>query len=271
MKLSIYSSWFNVEKMRFAWRETLSNWVEFLQNYGEIVIAVNKSEDNSSDLIRSYVAQLTNTSRVEILVIDIDIPYTNPEFDGMGKAAALDACTGDYCILLDCDERLPRGQKKAWQEAATTLQQNAYLDALMIPVVDLIGDERHYKSIGTKWYLHVNSKLLTRGVFSGGYRPDGTIDVTKSDTCELIYKESKELARAAGLLAPLPHYLLAGYLESGQTPYVLHYGWLDKEQRLRQSEFWRPVWANRNGTEVQTESTLAELDKIPKFRHNLPT
>ena len=271
--ITIYTSIFSVERMRFKWREALQNWFQFLDGSGEIVIAINTSDDKTPELVRAFCDRLateTPHSQTKFKIVDVEIPYTDPAFDGKGKAAALSHATQPFAILLDIDEFLVPSQRKMWLRLAAELQNRRNFHAFLVPVVDLVQDERHFKGIGSKFYLHRTSPNITRGVFKGGYREDGTIDVTKSDSTELICADSQELARSQFLFDPnLPDFLKIGILESGETPYVLHYGWIDKEQRLRQSDFWRPVWALRNGSEVKTESSLADLEKLPKFRHNL--
>lgn len=273
MSFSIYSQWFNIEKSGFKWRETLDNWVEFLgTDHNQIVIAVNKSEDDTAALVRKYLKEIVDVrSHLKADVIDIDIPYTDPAFDGKGKAAALAACTEPYCILLDADEVLYPNQRAEWLKLAIELEHHPNFDAFFIPVVDIIQDDQHYKGIGSKFYLHRNSSNITRGVWAGGKREDGTIDITKSDTTELIYKDTGQLVRAHPLLMQgLPPYIIMAQLESGVVPMVIHLGWKNLEQRLKQSAFWEPVWSNRDGKPVKTERTLEELEKIPKYRHMLP-
>lgn len=273
--ITIYTQLFNAERMRFKWREAIQNWFQFLDGTGEIVIAVNTSDDKTPELVRAFCDRLateTPHSQTKFNVVDISIPYTDPEFDGKGKAAALSCATQPFAILLDIDEFLVPSQKKIWLKLIAELRNRNNVDAFLVPTVDLVQDEEHYKSIGAKFYLHKTGPNITRGVFKGGYRADGSIDVTRSDTTELIFADSRELVRAQFLIDPnLPSYLKLGILESGETPYVLHYGWIDKEQRIRQSDFWRPVWAARNNGEVKTESSIKELEKLPKLLHNLQT
>lgn len=275
MSLSIYTSFYNVVKMTYSWKECLTNWLAFLNGSGQIVIAVNTSEDDTSKVVREWVKSFKvshPTNHTSIDVIDAEIPYTDPEFDGKLKALALSHCKEPFCILLDCDERILPTQRLQWMKLAQELEKNPQIDAMFIPVVDLFRDESSFKSVGQKWYIHKNRPFLTRGVVNFARKPDGTIDHTKSDTCELIYKESGDLARTASIMMPnLPDFLKMGQLDSGHVPFVVHLGWLDKEQRIKQSKFWQPVWSARAGQEVKTESTIEELDKIKAMRHILPS
>lgn len=270
----IASHWFNVERMRFPWRQTLANWVDFLATGpAQIVIAVNTSDDNTATLVREHAKTLLDPRHsVTVDVIDIAIPYTDPEFDGRGKAAAIAAAKYPYVMLLDCDERVMPKQRHLWAQLIHELERNRAIDGFYIPVVDLMGDEQHYKGVGTKCYLHRSGPNITRGVWKGGYREDGSINTESSDTCDAIMADTRELIKAAPLLMQgLPHYITMGQLESGQVPLVLHYGYLDQEQRVRQSAFWAPVWTQRRGgTNPEPTVTLESLSKIHRYRHNLP-
>ena len=259
--------------MGFSWKDTISNWISFLDSIGEIVIAVNTSTDGTAGLIRDHAkASVPAYSRVVVKVVEVDVPYSDPEFDGKLKAIALKHCTQPYAILLDMDEVVLPTQRILWQDMARELEYNRKNDALLVPVVDLIGDERSYKSIGSKWYIHRNIPNITRGVHRHARRDDGSIDKTKSDTCELIYADSLDLVRAGQvIMESLPAFLKIGYLESGAVPFVYHLGWLNFEQRLRQAAFWRPVWDNRDKISSEPELKLTDLEKIPKYKHNLPT
>lgn len=272
MSLSIYGTGYNLQKMGFSWKETLQNWLDFLHHSGEIVIAVNTSEDDTVNLIRQYVAStLQSHSQISVKVIDAEIPYTDPEFDGKLKALALSHCTQPYAMLLDFDELLVPSQRALWVGLARDMEMDYSFDSYLVPVVDIFGDEQHYKGIGTKFYIHRNTSNITRGVHKQAYREDGSIDKTKSDTTEAIYKDSREIIRAKQLvMMDLPQYITVGCLESGVTPFVVHLGWLNLEQRVKQSAFWRPHWDNRDKHSQEPETTLVDLEKIPRYHHNLP-
>jgi len=274
--LAIYSSLFNVAKMRFDWKGALSNWLTFLNNEGQLSIVINTSDDDSPTLVRKWLAayQAENPwCHTKITVTDASIPYDDPEFDGKLKALALSHCTEPYCILLDCDERIVPSTRHLWVKLAIELQNDPRIDAFLIPVVDLFGDEQHYRNpLNSKWYLHRNSPNITRGVVGFAYRANGSIDTSRSDTSEAIYLDTKGLVRATPIVNPsFPHFLIAGILHGGETAFVYHLGALDQQQRIRQSTFWAPVWANRNKSEQEAIPTLDDLSKVPRFKHDLPT
>lgn len=272
---SLHTSAYNLCSMGFSWENTFAHWLAFLKGTGQLVVAINTSTDDTATKVRAFFAQYqaeNPSCSTKIKVVDAAIDYADREFDGKLKALALSHCTEPYAILLDCDEIIPPNQRGLWVGMVRELESRRRVDSLMVPVVDLIGDEQHFKSIGSKWYIHRNTPNITRGVVGFARRADGTFDTSRSDSCEAIYKDSGDLIRAAPILMPeLPDFLKIATLESGETPYVIHLGYLNLEQRLKQTEFWRPHWENREGkVGSQPKTTLADLEKIKRFRHNLP-
>jgi hypothetical protein len=151
------------------------------------------------------------------------------------------------------------------------LERNRGIDAFLIPVVDIFKDRNHYRSINAKWYLTRNDPNITRGVVKWAYREDGSIDKTKSDTTEAIYKDTGEVVRASAILADaFPTFMKMAQLESGEIPFVYHLGGLNLEQRVKQSDFWRPHWDNRDKHSEEPKTTVEELEKIQTYRHSLP-
>lgn len=273
MSLSIYTSLYNAQKMSFDWKGALQNWISFLDRSGEIVIIVNTSEDDTLSAVREFAkTAVLLPSQVLLKVIEASISYSDPAFDGKLKALALSHCTQPFAMLLDIDELLVPGQKKLWLNLARELEMNRSFDAFLVPVVDLIGDEQHFRSIGSKFYIHRNDPNITRGVHKQAYREDGSFDKTKSDSTEAIYVDTQEVVRSKSILVTgLPPFLIIGYLEGGEVPFVIHTGWVNMEQRLKQAAFWRKIWDIRDGGHSkEPELTLADLEKIPRYKHNLP-
>jgi len=269
IKHSIYTSAYNLNKMGFNYQDVLWNWAAFLNGTGQIVIAVNTSDDDTYDSLRQcqMYAKMSG-GNTEWTIFKTDIPYSDPLFDGKIKNEALKRCTGEFCTLLDMDEVLPLHTRAAWDRAMGALSDCAY-DAAFLSVIDLFHNERHYKTLGQKWYLHKNQPYLRRGRVAFAARADGTTDISRSDTCELI-NEDGTLAHAAGLFTGMPDHAKLTMMAQGLVPYVVHLGWLTKQQRLRQSAFWAPVWSARDGTKVEQPLTEAELDQTPYYPHNLP-
>jgi hypothetical protein len=225
MNLSIYTSVYNLNKMGFDWRATLDNWTRFLNGEGQICIAVNTSEDDTLEALTKCIEELSRGAGngVEYTIFSTSIPYSNPLFDGMIKNEALRRCRKDFCTLLDIDEVLPLSNREAWQMCFSLLGQTHH-DALFIPVIDLFHDEKHYKSLGQKWYLHKNLSYLQRGRVNFAARADGSTDIERSDTCELIHSDGS-LARTCGVFHPgVENERKLVNMGDNRVPYVVHLG-----------------------------------------------
>lgn len=275
--ISLYTTLYNAESNAFPWRDSLSNWQYFLQGRGEIVIAVNASTDNTLKAVRQFVDEWRPRNVVRsapVKIIETAVPYEDPEFDGKIKALALAQCTQPFCTLLDADEFLPFNSRPSWIRVVQELDRRTDLDAFFIPTVDLYGDENHYKcegvSLGQKWYLHKNRPDITRGVVKWAYREDGSVDISKSDSTELINAETRELVRAVPIFNNLPHYIQIEQLARNEIPFVIHTGWLEKKRRTNPDPVWEKHWKDLDRSDVKIAKTEEEMAKVKKYRHRLP-
>lgn len=272
--LTIAAAAYNVISMGFSWKQNIRNWINFLDGSGEIVIAVNTSKDDTLKELREFFAAerltLPAWSSLVFNVIETNFPYDDPEFDGKIKNAAFKAATMPVVLALDLDEILPLKNKHAWDDARRSLIYTYDFDGFIIPSVDLCKSWETCKSVGQKFYLVKSRPNISRGVPKFARKEDGSIDITKSDTTEFIL-ENGELAKFGSLINP--NYAEAqrlGEIQSGRIPFVLHLGWLDREQRMRQSKFWKPVWENRAKSEVKDVIDTPEMfDSIEVKSHGL--
>lgn len=259
LKYSIYTSCFNIEKNNFNyWQKTLPKWIDFIEegNKGEIIIAINKSEDNTFAIIKNYTKDINC-----IKITQTNFDYQDYTFDGKIKNAALQQTKNKICIGLDLDE-YPSPNKNSWDQIANKFLYSAY-DAIFIPVIDLCKNLNSYKSIGYKWYMHKSG--LYRGIWNGAKLDNGKIDIKKSDTCELLNKNSN-LCSTAHIVQELS----IENIKNNNTPFIVHLGWLKWKDRQQQNKMWQPVWSNRAGYEVNDIiHEEASFDKIQVLEHNL--
>ena len=113
MKYSIYTSCFNIEKNNFNyWQETIPRWIKFIKEgeCGEIVIAVNKSEDKTLEIIKDNFNKFNFIS-----IVETDFEYEDYAFDGKIKNAALQNTKNNICLGLDLDE-YPSPNEIAWEK-----------------------------------------------------------------------------------------------------------------------------------------------------------
>jgi len=250
MKFSSYTSAFNLIKMGFDWQKSILNYSQFMD---EVIIAINKSEDETFETVSKFVEEKGISN---VILCQCAFDYSDLAFDGKIKNFALQHTSGDIKISCDIDERFPLYQKNLWRRTANYLLSQSEASAYLIPSINLCGDIYHYKDIGYKWYMHKDG--LYRGIVNFAKKQDGKIDTDKSDTCELI-------DISGNLVKTLLFNNSIEDLREGQTPYVFHYWAVDKDQRIKQNDFWQPVWSNRAGKEIDNKINFSKIE-IKKHR-----
>lgn len=259
LKYSIYTSCFNIEKNNFYyWQYTIPKWINFVNNgeNGEIIIAINKSQDNTLQIIQDNFKDFSC-----VKIIETKFDYNDYAFDGKIKNAALQNTTNKICLGLDLDE-YPSPNKLSWDNIANQFLYSEY-DSVFIPVIDLCKNKNLYKSLGCKWYMHKNG--LCRGIWNGAKLNNGKIDIKKSDTCELIDKDGN-LCSVAHLLREIS----VKEIKDNKIPFIIHLGWLEWENRKNQNKTWQSVWSNRAGYEIDDIIHEKEnFEQIKTYEHNL--
>ena len=232
---SVYTTAFNIVKGQFNVESAFKN---FSAVGDEIVVATLKNEDNTLEVLKSL------QDEYPLKIVETD--YTTKTFavDGKLKEAALQACSNDFCIQLDADERV--GNVEEWYEFTSQNEQIELAlggaDALMLPVVNLYRDVNLYKDIGFKWYLHRRNGLH-RGVVNFARFSDGRFDTSKSDGCELIYEDG---SLVKSLKTPAFDYI-ESYADK-KVPFVVHFGHMDLIRRIELNKnFWKDTWQSYDG------------------------
>lgn len=252
IKISVYSCAFNIidciKNNVYDFQSALENW----SKYGdEIVIATPENE--TSDLVHIIAGIISdkskNYSRVHIIPVEINMLEDQLSV-GKLKNAALQNCNNELVIQQDLDERLG-GYPNSWKRVGKSLLLNEVVKAVFIPVVDLFKDDKHYKSLGQKWYLHKKTGTYRAPVFFG-IKEDGNIDTDKSDTCELVDKHNR-LVPSVKLEFDLNDYPI--------FPIVFHYGHVDPTKRSAVNKFWSEMWSFRKGENVEIETDEKKLSE----------
>lgn len=265
MKVSVYTSLFNYSPDKFDLNGAFSNWSKYAD---EIVIATFKDQELPLGKIifkdyfeGFYQCAPENEGKPFIKLIGVeDTSLNDPLFDGKLKNAALQVCSNNTVIQQDFDERIG-GDIEEWEKAIRSIYSCSFPIACMIPVIDLYKDLDHYKGINQKWYLHQKEGMY-RGPVYFAKRPDGSIDITKSDSCELV-NDRDEL---------VPSTVDRRFIDTMDTryPHIIHTGYLDLNKRVENNKFWGPIWSARNGSKVKVAQTLEEVEAENEAKkHNL--
>ncbi len=260
---SVYVSAFNLIKNGFDYQAALSNFLDFVGEDGEVVIAVNTSEDGTADALRALTDQNNH-----LKVVETHYSYSDITFDGAVKNVALQATTNPIKIQMDMDERFVQSQRRRWALAAEDLLSHPETDCLLIPSVDLFGGMetiRADRTISSKFRMHKSG--LRRGVIEAAWAADRkTFDTGVTDSGDLVKQD--------GTLAS--YQALGGHLHPGwaralnASLYTLHFGYLDFTQRVRVNQaIWAEHWPLRSGHPENVVVSTNDLDSVPTVRHNL--
>ena len=224
MKISAYSTAFNLENFNLDLNEAISNWLVYCD---EVVIATIDEEYTSvknsiSDHFLKYVKIVSSNIKIK----------EDLYWDGKIKNLSLQNCSNDVVIQVDLDERIS-GNTEHFEICRKSILDHDFSCSVMLPTLDIYGDIDHYKDIGFKWYMHTKKNTF-RGPVEYALKDNGSFDPEKSDTCELIDKN--------GRLIPC----IAKVNYSENHPKIIHLGALDFYRKANiNKNFWREVWSKR--------------------------
>ncbi len=259
MNYSVFSTFFNAIKYKFDYKGALDNWVTFAS---DISIAVNTSEDETFDAIESYAME--RGYPVSLVRTAFDFKTDGLAY-GKIENAAMQNCKGDILIQQNGDERW-RADPDVMDMLAMRLYANPGLQAYFVPTIDLYGSKDQYLNLGKKWYICKPGNF--RGPVNFGFKADGRIDYNKSSSDELTDR-SGNLVPTMDLLPDLSIETLREYVKFGM-PISYHLGYLNLENRLDRSIWWKDYWTRTTGDENKHPSTMEELAARATKPHGLP-
>lgn len=264
MKIEFYTSAFNVIKNNFDYKSAIDNWVKICS---KISIAINTSDDETFEAFEELFEEYPN----KLSIFKTNISYDDPDFDGKIKNEALQNCSSDIVLGLDLDERVPVHLTRRLYLYGESLLDNDNVDCYMLPSIDIYKDMEHFSKVGWKWYLH-KKKGCYRGTVNFAKNDDGTHDIEKSDSCELINKNG-DLVKSMAIPSYLPRIVSEPeklrLVLNNNVPYIVHLGYVDLQRRHELSKnFWSKQWAVESG-EKQPVNTMENLESKEIFKHNL--
>jgi glycosyltransferase involved in cell wall biosynthesis len=116
----------------------------------EIVVLLDRSTDGSAAIAHAVADR----------VIDGDFPLEGPR-----RSAATAACTGDWILEIDADERVPPALA---EEIRTLLARPVAADWFLVPVDNLIGERLVRDGWGGSFGTSAAARLYRRGAKSWG-------------------------------------------------------------------------------------------------------
>ncbi len=260
--ISAYVSAFNVHTNGLDWETGLRAALAF---FDQVVIAANTSTDGTLAALQDVAV-----TEPRLKVVTTDYAYTDVEFDGKVKDAALQACDGEALVQLDLDEVVPLNQRALWRRYATELLALPNVDCFMFPSVDLWGSMDTLRAdtrIGSKFRLH--KRGLHRGVLPEAWLPGHKhFRTDMSDSCEAL-RADNTLARAAQVV---PYHLCHPAMTQALNgwPFTVHRGYVSFDQRIRVNKaIWAKHWEARSGHPENVAVDKATLEGYPLIRHHL--
>lgn len=260
--ISVYTSAFNVNKMKYDWEAAFLN---FLDIGDELVVAVQKSDDDTQDKIIEWGAQIAvERPETACRLVFTEFGYDDPDLDGKVKNEALRDTRGLYKLGLDLDERIPARFKPHLRNLLSNFYYDK-TDVIMLPVINLYKDKEHFKNIGQKFYFHRAG--LKRGTVNfAKHKYGNTHDINKSDSCEILDQEGN-LPRLASLVPPqASNNEKLSLIKQHNIPFVAHEGLLDLEKKaLRNELFWKKHWSIESDQDVEIPTTVAGIEQHEKL------
>ncbi len=221
--------------------------------------------DGTFKILTDYILE-NNLQQVKI-VVSQDIKFSSNRFDGDIKNFALQNTKYPIKIQMDMDEIFVLSQKPKWIGLFDLLLESE-CQALFIPSVDLYGSKetiRKNHNLGQKWRIHKEG--LKRGVWKGAELENGLFSTSKSDSSELLDKDSNLVST----LQIVNDYCLQPKNAHNLLIYTLHLGYLNLSYRQKINEnWWKDKWYDRMLKNENVETNIKNLETEETINHNLP-
>jgi glycosyltransferase involved in cell wall biosynthesis len=144
----------------------------------EIVVVLDRCTDGSKAIAEGYAAQLIEGAW---------------ELEGPRRNAGIDACTGDWIIEVDADERVT---PQLAEEIRSTIATAPY-GHFLIPFDNYIGDRLVKYGWGASWGVSATVRLFAKG-------PDGP---AKKWGDQRVHPRLELKGKKGTLTAPMTHYV----------------------------------------------------------------
>jgi len=259
VKISFYSTAWNLLKYHFDFKGALDNWSLYAD---EIVVGLGPSEDDTVVALETY----GRLRGYNLKLVPTTFSPDDPFMYGKILNAALQACTGDILIEQDIDERW-WGNKETLVYIGERLLAHPQAKAVFVPTVDLYGDKYHAVRASRKWYIH--KRGLFRGAVSFGIKPDGRPDYNKTSTDELLDRDGNLVPTLSLLPDPITLESLKPYVAQG-LPLSFHLGYINLHDRAERAVWWKAFWERATGDPNNHITDVNELLKRETKEHGLP-
>jgi glycosyltransferase involved in cell wall biosynthesis len=260
MKISGYTTTRNAKQMDYPFEATIRSLLEFCD---EVIVA--DSSDQNDGTLEVLEALMSEDERVS--VIQVEVPWNAPNYgiyDGIMKAKAREACSGDYLFQIDCDEVVEDNPR---QKIEDVIKKMGDAPLLALPVVEYWGSKNKIRVDVNpwKWRLSKNDSRITHGIPSHlRWQKDGLLFARHgTDGCDYIFRDTGNIVpcmhfinndiekiRQAALTDAKAADIYRVWFQSviEQLPTVYHFSWWNIASKIRKyRHFWNDSWLTLYG------------------------
>jgi len=279
IKLSTYTILKNGIKYGFPFAKCIEYAAKIAD---EVVVVDGGSDDGTLEALNELAQNPSNKLVVKQHVWNMGCPTLM----GDEKTWAKKQCSHEYTLQLDADEIIVEPYVGSTKDLIAKLY---YADVIDLPCFNFYGDANTIRIEDQiwKWRISKSSDNVIHGVHGKARQLDPdtmqvTYDKSVSDSCEMIYENSLEIAKhrpgfhtsilmthealKAGVIKPEQYIkMLQEALQYG--PIVFHYSWINLERKLQNGDFWNETWhgqrnATHNTTKDISERIAAKKDML---------
>jgi len=263
MKISGYLHVRNPVEMDYPFEASIRSLFAFCD---EIVVCdTSDKEDGTENILKALRADFEGIDKwgnVFTVVRPKNIDWGAPNhgiYDGMCKAIARDACTGDFCFQIDADEVVDATREQMEQMCARLDGDVLLLD---LPVVEYWGSQGKVRIDVNpwKWRLSKNHDNITHGIpVQGRVEHDGLLYARPgTDGCDYITKDTGHLIGHLNFMsdkvlrlkqaAETSQAHADAYEEwfnkmTTRLPTIYHFSWWSVYEKMRKYKlFWNNSW-----------------------------
>lgn len=296
MKISGYITLRNAEQMGYPFDATIRSLFNFCD---EIVVCdTSDGKDKTSKIIKELYKEFNGDFKI---INPTDVNWDAPNhgiYDGITKAKAREACSGDYCFQVDADEIVTTTREQV-EKMIEISGMSEDVPIIALPVVEYWGSEGKVRIDVNpwKWRLSLNLPNITHGIPKPLRKEvNGLLYAQHGcDGCEYIDKNTGNMIPFINFIKPevekvrrmaitnelhVPAYEKWFNKIVTKMPTIYHFSWWSVyEKMLKYKLFWNDSWLtlynearpegynpffNKPFDQVSDKEMIKEAQKIEK-------
>ena len=274
MKLSGYTTTYNVIKSNYPWRQCITSMLNFCD---EVIVLDGGSNDGTWEELQT-MSKLQGDGR--LVVKQLKRNWDDPKFaifDGQQKSVARTLCKYEWCWQMDVDEVVHELDYNKIKNLLRTIPKSTKIVSL--PIFDYWGKNGKVRIDVTpwKWRLSKNDPHIAHGIKSDhiAYDSDGDMYSLGSDGCDYINIANFQTIQHTSFYTKELHDLRVSALANNREdlqkyanvindiakklPAVHHYSWFDLKRKIyTYKNYWSKHWSSLYKRQVEdtTENNM---------------